>query len=1336
MNKSEYPLSLNLPKGDPSLLTSAAEAVRQEYRNSVRWKRLRCRKVSRLTGQDEGIFVVEVGHAIDLDWTWEGAIAFRPIDVKNFQDDLDQVDNLLFFEENQRAGELAQSMWSGEVVEIDETNGKVFVYISDPEHPPRVGTFFIRPYDFLFHLNNDFNNENFGDIRNKLSDRLNACQGGVHPKTVHLPGCCLESLKELWSHSWEFLWGPPGTGKTTTIGKQVSACISEDFERILVVSTTNRATDEVALAIGLAVKSGNSQLLSEGKILRIGKSAGYARYKGKNLLELLQGTETDLLYQVSVLQLRLQGLENPEERAVLRKQIQDLLKKMKSSSLDHFISPRVKVVVATVFKAITLLNDQIIRDLLSRNLSCFSTVIIDEAGLISRAAGAVLSLLGSHRVVFVGDPKQLAPISRVSRILPTNQAIWLGSSTLDHLQTTRNLSGGVYLLKEQYRMNPEISQAISQYQYEGSLKDSLKVLNRWRALPPLINNQRRAIWYVLDEEDDLPLIRAERGPGKRSWVRPITRKILKKFFSDKELWDTPGIFVSPFRAQAKDIGQFFNEEGLKKWTAATIHSFQGTEAEIVILDTVNAGSCGWSTPEWKRLINVGLSRGKEFAMVLASRAEMNQVYLKPLVPYLKPKFLREKGGTIFFDDAKAEVDWDKFQESMGDPSLLGSQLVQRKSLRPVLSREQQRLCGLKMDGKPRLVRGVAGSGKTYVLAHWLGKTIKAMSSNPEAKFLAVYANASLKQLIEDTIASAWENENNGLPFPWEKITFFHIKEILELKLPEVGLPFGSNDFEYDDAAAKYLAKKKPEEIQPICHAMFIDEAQDMGPNTLKLLACLVKRTDPSDPNSKSVNIFYDNAQNIYGRATPKWSEMGLDMRGRSTVMEESFRSTKPISEFALNVLYSLQPPESDPDYKELIKRGLIEKTIRYGAPWWEVRFNQIDGPLPLLRKFSDIDAEIDSLGDQLVSWICEEGVRPRDVCILYIGPNIARIIDQQISAKLNSIGVCVSHQTSRGFERDEKTILVTTPHSFKGFEAEIVVVAGVDQFTAKEKGILSHTLYVAMTRARSILAIYGKQSNKSEIKNLFSVFDRTLDLLLRRSPVQVELSPIDDFEDLASKIGKENRSWLEELCHSVQIQQEPIIAADGEIVAEPLFWFKSGNQVVACFEKDSLTIHFQHRIEDFGGKIIFPGDKVGLTNIGAKRDDDIYPGLKPDVPISPTKQSSSNNPLTTKKTAGLSLNPHRSQPFFVVKRCKDNPDWWQVVNTKTGEIIATISNKESAEKRASDLNGENQSPREKVFVVKECLGGWKVVNATNGEVVFSTNIQQTALNRARELNGS
>ena len=52
---------------------------------------------------------------------------------------------------------------------------------------------------------------------------------------------------------------------------------------------------------------------------------------------------------------------------------------------------------------------------------------------------------------------------------------------------------------------------------------------------------------------------------------------------------------------------------------------------MVVFDTVNAGSCGWPHDEWKRLVNVGLSRAREFVLLLASRAEMNEPYLRPLL---------------------------------------------------------------------------------------------------------------------------------------------------------------------------------------------------------------------------------------------------------------------------------------------------------------------------------------------------------------------------------------------------------------------------------------------------------------------------------------------------------------------------------------------------------------------------------------------------------------------------------------------------------------------------------------------------------------------------------
>src|SRR5262249_30444968 len=151
----------------------------------------------------------------------------------------------------------------------------------------------------------------------------------------------------------------------------------------------------------------------------------------------------------------------------------------------------------------------------------------------------------------------------------------------------------------------------------------------------------------------------------------------------------------------------------------------------------------------------------------------------------------------------------------------------------------------------------------------------------------------------------------------------------------------------------------------------------------KLLSALVEQTDPANPKSRAVNIFYDNAQNIYGRTTPKWTEMGLDMRGRSTVMKESFRSTRPVTEFALNVLYRLQPPEADPDHKELVRLGLVEQTARKAGPWWNVRFNQVEGPAPIYKKFASLDEQIEALGKQVVRWVRDEGVKPGDICILY-----------------------------------------------------------------------------------------------------------------------------------------------------------------------------------------------------------------------------------------------------------------------------------------------------------------------------------------------------------------
>jgi superfamily I DNA/RNA helicase len=423
---------------------------------------------------------------------------------------------------------------------------------------------------------------------------------------------------------------------------------------------------------------------------------------------------------------------------------------------------------------------------------------------------------------------------------------------------------------------------------------------------------------------------------------------------------------------------------------------------------------------------------------------------------------------------------------------LGGQIAQRKLMQPILSQEQQRLSNLDLDGKPRLVRGVAGSGKTIVLSNWLAKTARRMSAVPDARIWAVYANRSLHKLLRESIEGAWKGAGTFSEFPWQNVSLMHVKDVLAGLLPSVSLSMETFEFEYDRAAEEFLNRQEEATILPRCQALFIDEAQDMGPNTLRLLLSLVEQTNQEDRNSRSAHIFFDNAQNIYGRKTPKWSEFGLDMRGRSTIMRESFRSTQPITELAVNLLHRLSPESDLHDHKELVSLGLIERTDRVGEEWLRVRFNQVQGPKPFVQKFDSRNEEVTVLGNDIIRLVKKEGVAPADICLIYNGKSVARLLETKLASRLAEIGVALSVQTNRPFERQPNTLLVTTSHSFKGYDAEVVLIPCADQYTTQDGQILSANLYVAMTRARSLLGIYSLNSSEAAARKLNDALERCI----------------------------------------------------------------------------------------------------------------------------------------------------------------------------------------------------------------------------------------------------
>ena len=62
---ASYSIDLNLPDADEQLLKDASRAIRREYRDSAKWKRLKCRSVRVVSEGETGtVYELQIGHRI------------------------------------------------------------------------------------------------------------------------------------------------------------------------------------------------------------------------------------------------------------------------------------------------------------------------------------------------------------------------------------------------------------------------------------------------------------------------------------------------------------------------------------------------------------------------------------------------------------------------------------------------------------------------------------------------------------------------------------------------------------------------------------------------------------------------------------------------------------------------------------------------------------------------------------------------------------------------------------------------------------------------------------------------------------------------------------------------------------------------------------------------------------------------------------------------------------------------------------------------------------------------------------------------------------------------
>ena len=254
--------------------------------------------------------------------------------------------------------------------------------------------------------------------------------------------------------------------------------------------------------------------------------------------------------------------------------------------------------------------------------------------------------------------------------------------------------------------------------------------------------------------------------------------------------------------------------------------------------------------------------------------------------------------------------------------------------------------------------------------------------------------------------------------------------------------------------------------------------------------------------------------------------------------------------------------------------------------------------MPQFHQYKDLDQEFQAIEKYCLELIKVQRVRPSDICLIYNGQDIRNRLVNQIAPKLTRLGVDLSVQTSKPFAKRSNTLVATTPQSFKGYDAEVVIIPAVDQYTAKGKGVLATSLYVAMTRARSMLTLFAQKMESTDAATIYEVIEHCLDNLEERPDIELDASRQDDLVSILDWLGDDkHRKWLDGLWDRYEISQEPITTNEGEIVAEPLFSFGAGKKSYACFGATSPSQRILNNLEDHGFQLLEPGQELDTEEL-------------------------------------------------------------------------------------------------------------------------------------------